>query len=74
MWGFFDSIKYIFSGLSSFRLFGTVEIDYMLTILTAIFNAEMFNLALVLNNPPPLQYGETYLNSILMIFNKDCLH
>ena len=52
----------------SFRLFGTIEIDYMLTILTAIFNAEMFNLSLVLNNPPPLQYGETYLNSILMIF------
>ena len=52
----------------SFRLFGDIEIDYMLTILTAIFNAEMFNLTLVLNNPPPLQYGETYLNAILMIF------
>jgi oligosaccharide repeat unit polymerase len=52
----------------SFRLFGTFEVDNMLKILTAIFNAEMFNLALVLNDPPPLQYGATYLNSILMIF------
>ena len=52
----------------SFRLFGTIEVDFMIKILTAIFNAEMFNLALVLNDPPPLQYGETYLNSILMIF------
>lgn len=52
----------------SFRLFGTIEVDFMIKIITAIFNAEMFNLALVLNDPPPLQYGETYLNSILMIF------
>jgi len=52
----------------SFRLFGSFEIDNILLILTAIFNAEMFNLSLILNNPPPLQYGETYLNSILMIF------
>jgi oligosaccharide repeat unit polymerase len=52
----------------SFRLFGRIEEDIMLKILTAIFNAEMFNLSLILQNPPPLQYGETYLNSILMIF------
>ncbi len=52
----------------SFRLFGTFEFDDILKILTAIFNAEMFNLSLILNNPPPLQYGSTYLNSILMIF------
>jgi len=52
----------------SFRLFGDFDIDHILKILTAIFNAEMFNLSLVLKNPPPLQYGQTYLNSILMVF------
>ncbi len=52
----------------SFRLFGDITVEHMLKILTAIFNAEMFNLSLVLNNPPPLQLGQTYLNSILMIF------
>lgn len=52
----------------SFRLFGDFDIEHILKILTAIFNAEMFNLSLVLRNPPPLQYGETYLNSIIMIF------
>ncbi len=52
----------------SFRLFGNFELENMLKILTAIFNAEMFNLSLVLQNPPPLQYGQTYLNAILMIF------
>lgn len=61
-------ILILIAAYGSFRFYGNIQVIGALSILRAIFNADMYNLTLLINDPLPLQYGKTYLNSILMIF------